>query len=154
MSCHVLAIIIILTSISLTHRYLNYSISKLQGQDTLGTIIFISQNIYGQCLAWNFVLSNWNHLHEILALYIPLTNLGSEFICSITEGFTTEYELQQVIYININIIGNYIESLFQVIDMYHDTGTETTAFLQAIEIIRGNIEWLDDILSGDLELRH
>lgn len=43
-------------------RYLNYSISQLRSQDTLSAITYISYNVYGRYLAWNFVRSNWQYL--------------------------------------------------------------------------------------------
>ena len=45
-------------------RYLNYSITRLRTQDTQSVIVYISRNIYGRYLAWNFVRSNWAYLSE------------------------------------------------------------------------------------------
>ena len=50
----------------LTYRYLNYSITKLRKQDTLSVLVYVSQNVHGRYLAWNFVRNNWNYISETL----------------------------------------------------------------------------------------
>ena len=45
-------------------RYLNYSVTKLRSQDTLSVIVYISRNIHGRYLVWNFVRNNWAYIAE------------------------------------------------------------------------------------------
>lgn len=45
-------------------RYLGYSLSKIRAQDTLSVIVYVSRNIQGRYLAWNFVRSKWPVLRE------------------------------------------------------------------------------------------
>lgn len=49
-----------LSSWCLCFRYLRYSLDpdKIRKQDTISTIILISNNAVGQLLAWNFVQAN------------------------------------------------------------------------------------------------
>lgn len=45
-------------------RYLEYSITKVRRQDSQSVIVYVSRNIHGRYLAWNFVRNNWNTLVE------------------------------------------------------------------------------------------
>jgi len=45
-------------------RYLNYSVTQLRTQDTLSVLVYVSRNVHGRYLAWNFVRSNWNYISE------------------------------------------------------------------------------------------
>ena len=45
-------------------RYLGYSVTKIRAQDTLSVIVYVSRNIQGRYLAWNFVRSKWPILRE------------------------------------------------------------------------------------------
>ena len=47
-----------------TPRYLNYSVTQLRTQDTLSVLVYVSRNVHGRYLAWNFVRSNWNYISE------------------------------------------------------------------------------------------
>ena len=58
----------------LTFRYLNYSITKLRKQDTLSVLVYVSQNVHGRYLAWNFARNNWNYISETLSYYIFITD--------------------------------------------------------------------------------
>ena len=51
----------------LTYRYLNYSITKLRKQDTLSVLVYVTQNVHGRYLAWNFARNNWNYISETLS---------------------------------------------------------------------------------------
>ena len=46
----------------LYHSYLEYSIdpSKVRTQDTTTVIAYVSANVYGRYLTWNFVRNNWS----------------------------------------------------------------------------------------------
>ena len=49
-------------------RYLNYSVTKLRSQDTLSVIVYISRNIHGRYLAWNFIRNNWSYIAKMYVI--------------------------------------------------------------------------------------
>lgn len=53
-----------MTMLTFSLRYLNYSITKIRSQDTLSVIIYISRNIHGRYLAWNFARNNWSYIRK------------------------------------------------------------------------------------------
>ena len=48
--------------VSCGFRYLKYSVTKLRPQDTLSVIVYVSRNIHGRYLAWNFIRNNWAYI--------------------------------------------------------------------------------------------
>jgi aminopeptidase N len=108
-------------------RYLEYSVnsSKVRTQDTTTVISYISANVYGRYITWNFVRNNWDFLSDHFG--------GGSFSFSrlikvVTSHFTTELELKEV------------ESFFAE---QPDLATGARAVRQATEIIRHNIQWLE-----------
>ena len=47
------------------HRYLNYSLTKVRSQDSLSVIVYVSRNIHGRYLAWNFVRANSDYILKV-----------------------------------------------------------------------------------------
>lgn len=105
-------------------RYLNYSITQIRSQDTRSVIRYVSANSHGKHLAWNFLRRNWPHLQKRYGEQISFGGL----INAVTGSFTTELELQEV------------EAFFT---KYSDKGTASRSFRQAIEVIKGNIAWVN-----------
>ncbi|CAI8057169.1 Aminopeptidase Ey, partial [Geodia barretti] len=79
----------------LLSRYLEYSIdpSKVRTQDTTTVIAYVSANVYGRYLTWNFVRNN-------SSLFLERHGGGSfsfsRLIKYVTGSFTTELELKEV----------------------------------------------------------
>ncbi|XP_064404394.1 aminopeptidase Ey-like [Halichondria panicea] len=119
------------------NRFLSYTLDRIRSQDQLSVIVYVSWNIHGRSLAWNFFRNNWEYL---------VTNFGRDgyfgrLIRYITQSFSTEFELQEVI---------------DFFSDHADASSATRSIKQAIETIRGNIDWINNnentlanILSGN-----
>jgi aminopeptidase N len=107
-------------------RYLEYAIntSKVRSQDATSVIGYVSGNVHGRYLAWNFFRSNWDY---ILKQYGEGSFGFSRLIKAVTAHFTTELEL------------NEVERFFQE---QANLGSGARAVRQSIEIIKRNIQWL------------
>jgi hypothetical protein len=113
------------------NKYLQYALTPVIRFQDIGTVInSVSSNIHGRYLAWNFFRGNWNKLNFY----------KSSIIKSLTQLFVTELELQEV------------ENFFKV---YPDAAQSTgLAVVQSIEVIKGNIKWLEvnqDVLENWLD---
>ncbi|XP_010001134.1 PREDICTED: uncharacterized protein LOC104393351 [Chaetura pelagica] len=77
------------------NRYLQYTLdpTKIRKQDATSTINSIAGNVVGQPLAWDFIRSNWK---TIFNQYGGGSFSFSRLILSVTERFSTEFELQQL----------------------------------------------------------
>ncbi|NXS50831.1 AMPN Aminopeptidase, partial [Balaeniceps rex] len=112
------------------NRYLQYTLdpSKIRRQDATATINSIASNVVGQPLAWDFIRGNWRTL---------FTQFGggsfsfSRLILSVTQRFSTEFELQQL-------------EQFKVDNQDIGFGSGTRALEQALERTRSNIKWVND----------
>jgi aminopeptidase N len=111
----------------LLSRYLEYSIdpSKVRTQDTTTVIAYVSANVYGRYLTWNFVRNSWS---LFLERYGGGSFSFSRLIKYVTGSFTTELELKEV------------ERFFSE---QGDQGSGARAVRQALEVIQRNILWLE-----------
>ncbi|EDV25745.1 uncharacterized protein TRIADDRAFT_35766 [Trichoplax adhaerens] len=110
------------------NRYLQWSINpaKIRSQDTTIVIDYISANIVGRPLAWDFVRQNWPYLRK--------TYGGSFFsfgrlIRSTAGRWASEFRLKQV------------QDFFKA---NPDVGSGATAVNQSQESIRNRIKWITD----------
>uniref|UniRef100_A0A672Q6S8 Aminopeptidase n=1 Tax=Sinocyclocheilus grahami TaxID=75366 RepID=A0A672Q6S8_SINGR len=80
----------------LLNRYLKYTLDpeKIRKQDATSTIISIASNVVGQPLAWDFVRANWEYIFN---QYGGGSFSFSNLINGVTNRFSTEFELQQVL---------------------------------------------------------
>ncbi|XP_068814489.1 aminopeptidase N [Struthio camelus] len=112
------------------NRYLQYTISpdKIRKQDATSTINSIARNVVGQSLAWDFIRSNWKIL---FGQYGGGSFSFSRLISSVTQRFSTEFELQQL-------------QQFKADNQDTGFGTGTRALEQALERTRANINWVNE----------
>ncbi|NWQ94769.1 AMPN Aminopeptidase, partial [Burhinus bistriatus] len=112
------------------NRYLQYTLDpkKIRKQDATATINSIASNVVGQPLAWDFIRGNWKTL---FSQYGGGSFSFSRLILSVTQRFSTEFELQQ---------------LEQFKEDNKDTGfgSGTRALEQALERTRANINWVKE----------
>ncbi|NWX15195.1 AMPN Aminopeptidase, partial [Aegotheles bennettii] len=110
------------------NRYLQYTLdpTKIRKQDATSTINSIASNVVGQPLAWDFIRSNWKTL---FSQYGGGSFSFSRLILSVTQRFSTEYELQQL-------------EQFKADNQDVGFGTGTRALEQALERTRANINWV------------
>ncbi|XP_062439841.1 aminopeptidase N [Rhea pennata] len=110
------------------NRYLQYTIdpTKIRKQDATSTINSIARNVVGQPLAWDFIRSNWKTL---FGQYGGGSFSFSRLISSVTQRFSTEFELQQL-------------EQFKVDNQDTGFGSGTRALEQALEKTRANINWV------------
>uniref|UniRef100_A0A671KT52 Aminopeptidase n=1 Tax=Sinocyclocheilus anshuiensis TaxID=1608454 RepID=A0A671KT52_9TELE len=106
----------------LLNRYLEFTIEPnlVRKQDVTFAIVYISGNVIGQPLVWDFVRANWEHITKD---YDDGSFLFGRLIQGITKKFSTEFDLQQV------------SSSFSF-------GTQ--AIEQAIEQTKANIKWVSE----------
>uniref|UniRef100_A0A663MSH5 Aminopeptidase n=1 Tax=Athene cunicularia TaxID=194338 RepID=A0A663MSH5_ATHCN len=111
-------------------RYLQYTLdpNKIRKQDATATINSIASNVVGQPLAWDFIRGNWRML---FSQYGGGSFSFSRLILSVTQRFSTEYELQQL-------------EQFKADNQDIGFGSGTRALEQALERTRANINWVKE----------
>ncbi|XP_026712274.1 aminopeptidase N [Athene cunicularia] len=112
------------------NRYLQYTLdpNKIRKQDATATINSIASNVVGQPLAWDFIRGNWRML---FSQYGGGSFSFSRLILSVTQRFSTEYELQQL-------------EQFKADNQDIGFGSGTRALEQALERTRANINWVKE----------
>ncbi|NXW64321.1 AMPN Aminopeptidase, partial [Eurystomus gularis] len=112
------------------NRYLQYTLdpSKIRKQDATSTINSIASNVVGQSLAWDFIRGNWRTL---FSQYGGGSFSFSRLILSVTQRFSTEFELQQL-------------EQFKADNQDIGFGSGTRALEQALERTRTNINWVKE----------
>ncbi|NWY04920.1 AMPN Aminopeptidase, partial [Nothoprocta ornata] len=112
------------------NRYLEYTIdpTKIRKQDATATINSIARNVVGQPLAWDFIRSHWKML---FGEYGGGSFSFSRLISSVTQRFSTEFELQQL-------------EQFKADNQDTGFGSGTRALEQALERTRANINWVKE----------
>ncbi|NWY55925.1 AMPN Aminopeptidase, partial [Chionis minor] len=112
------------------NRYLQYTLDpkKIRKQDATATINSIASNVVGQPLAWDFIRSNWKAL---FSQYGGGSFSFSRLILSVTQRFSTEFELQQL-------------EQFKKDNQDVGFGSGTRALEQALERTRANIKWVEE----------
>ncbi|NXN59363.1 AMPN Aminopeptidase, partial [Rynchops niger] len=111
-------------------RYLQYALDpkKIRKQDATATINSIASNVVGQPLAWDFIRGNWKTL---FSQYGGGSFSFSRLILSVTQRFSTEFELQQL-------------QQFKEDNQDVGFGSGTRALEQALERTRANINWVNE----------
>ncbi|XP_034437011.1 aminopeptidase N-like isoform X1 [Hippoglossus hippoglossus] len=114
----------------LLNRYLEYSLdpTKIRKQDATSTIQYISQNVVGMPLAWNFIRAKWSYIYQ---QYGRGSFSFSSLINGITRRFSTEFELQEL-------------KKFKEDNLHVGFGSATLALEQAIEKTTANIRWVTE----------
>ncbi|XP_063203100.1 aminopeptidase N [Chroicocephalus ridibundus] len=112
------------------NRYLQYTLDpkKIRKQDATATINSIASNVVGQPLAWDFIRGNWKTL---FSQYGGGSFSFSRLILSVTQRFSTEFELQQL-------------QQFKEDNQDVGFGSGTRALEQALERTRANINWVNE----------
>ncbi|NWT58912.1 AMPN Aminopeptidase, partial [Erythrocercus mccallii] len=110
------------------NRYLEYTLdpTKIRKQDATSTINSIASNVVGQPLAWDFIRGNWRTL---FSQYGGGSFSFSRLILSVTQRFSSEFELQQL-------------EQFKEDNQDIGFGSGTRALEQALERTRANIYWM------------
>uniref|UniRef100_A0A8C3RG10 Aminopeptidase n=1 Tax=Cyanoderma ruficeps TaxID=181631 RepID=A0A8C3RG10_9PASS len=118
------------TSPWILQRYLEYTLdpTKIRKQDATSTINSIASNVVGQSLAWDFIRGNWGTL---FSQYGGGSFSFSRLILSVTQRFSTEFELQQL-------------EQFKKDNQDIGFGSGTRALEQALERTRANINWVKE----------
>ncbi|NWY31069.1 AMPN Aminopeptidase, partial [Pheucticus melanocephalus] len=111
-------------------RYLQYTLdpTKIRKQDATSTINSIASNVVGQSLAWDFIRANWRTL---FTQYGGGSFSFSRLILSVTQRFSSEFELQQL-------------EQFKKDNQDIGFGSGTRALEQALERTRANIKWVEE----------
>ncbi|NXS87519.1 AMPN Aminopeptidase, partial [Erpornis zantholeuca] len=112
------------------NRYLQYTLdpAKIRKQDATSTINSIASNVVGQPLAWDFIRGNWRTL---FSQYGGGSFSFSRLILSVTQRFSSEFELQQL-------------EQFKKDNQDIGFGSGTRALEQALERTRANINWVKE----------
>ncbi|KFP11432.1 Glutamyl aminopeptidase, partial [Egretta garzetta] len=112
-------------NITLLDRYLKYiyNTSFIKSQDVFTVLRYISYNMYGKTMAWDWIRLNWENLVDRFT--INDRNLGR--IVTITQTFNTELQLWQM------------ENFFE---KYPNAGAGELPRRQSTEQVKNNIEWL------------
>ncbi|RLV92605.1 hypothetical protein DV515_00013726 [Chloebia gouldiae] len=110
--------------------YLQYTLdpTKIRKQDATSTINSIASNVVGQSLAWDFIRGNWRTL---FTQYGGGSFSFSRLILSVTQRFSSEFELQQL-------------EQFKKDNQDIGFGSGTRALEQALERTRANIIWVKE----------
>ncbi|XP_044047927.1 alanyl (membrane) aminopeptidase a [Siniperca chuatsi] len=105
----------------LLNRYLEYTLNpeKIRLMDVASTINYISKNVAGQALAWNFIRAHWE--------YVSLGD-GAMLIEGVTSRFSTQFELKEL----------------ERFATDNHLGPATRAVSQAIEQTQINIQWVSE----------
>ncbi|XP_059207862.1 aminopeptidase N-like [Centropristis striata] len=114
----------------LLNRYLEYTLdpTKIRKQDAISTIQYISRNVVGMPLAWNFVRARWSQIFQQFGTgSFSFPNL----VNGITKRFSTEFELQEL-------------KKFKEDNIHVGFGSATLALEQAIEKTTANIKWVTE----------
>lgn len=114
----------------LLNRYLEYTLdpTKIRKQDATSTIQYISRNVVGMPLAWNFVRAKWNLIFQ---QYGRGSFSFGNLVNGITKRFSTEFELQEL-------------KKFKEDNRHIGFGSATLALEQAIEKTTANIKWVTE----------
>ncbi|NXK52704.1 AMPE aminopeptidase, partial [Chauna torquata] len=114
-------------NITLLDRYLKYiyNTSFIKSQDVFTVLRYISYNIYGKTMAWDWIRLNWEYL--VGRFTINDRNLGR--IVTISQNFNTDLQLWQM------------ENFFE---KYPNAGAGESPRSQSIEQVKNNIEWLKE----------
>ncbi|NXX16101.1 AMPE aminopeptidase, partial [Podargus strigoides] len=112
-------------NVTLLDRYLTYvyNTSLIKSQDVFTVLRYISYNVYGKTMAWDWIRLNWEYLVDRFT--INDRTLGR--IVTITQNFNTELQLWQM------------ENFFE---KYPNAGAGESPRSQSIEQVKNNIEWL------------
>uniref|UniRef100_A0A671KT32 Aminopeptidase n=1 Tax=Sinocyclocheilus anshuiensis TaxID=1608454 RepID=A0A671KT32_9TELE len=114
----------------LLNRYLEFTIEPnlVRKQDVTFAIVYISGNVIGQPLVWDFVRANWEHITKD---YDDGSFLFGRLIQGITKKFSTEFDLQQLQRFKEDIAASSFSFGTQAIE-------------QAIEQTKANIKWVSE----------
>ncbi|KAM9817543.1 aminopeptidase N-like [Neosynchiropus ocellatus] len=121
----------------LLNRYLSYTLdpTKIRKQDATSTIGYISRNVIGMPLAWNFVREKWKLIFQQHGEYsFSFPNM----IKALTRRFSSEFELQEL-------------KRFQEDHAEAGFGSATQALEQAVETTAANIKWVSENKAEVLE---
>ncbi|NXI13533.1 AMPN Aminopeptidase, partial [Irena cyanogastra] len=112
------------------NRYLQYTLdpTKIRRQDATSTINSIASNVVGQPLVWDFIRGNWRTL---FTQYGGGSFSFSRLISSVTQRFSSEFELEQL-------------EQFKKDNEDIGFGSGTRALEQALERTRANINWVNE----------
>ncbi|NXJ09609.1 AMPE aminopeptidase, partial [Odontophorus gujanensis] len=115
------------TNIALLDRYLKYvyNSSLIKSQDVFTVVRYISYNIYGKTMAWDWIRLNWEYLVDRFT--INDRTLGR--IVTISQNFNTDLQLWQM------------ENFFE---KYPNAGAGQSSRSQSIEQVKNNIQWLKE----------
>ncbi|XP_015717477.1 glutamyl aminopeptidase [Coturnix japonica] len=115
------------TNITLLDRYLKYvyNSSLIKSQDVFTVLRYISYNMYGKTMAWDWIRLNWEYL--VGRFTINDRNLGR--IVTISQNFNTDLQLWQM------------ENFFE---KYPNAGAGELPRSQSIEQVKNNIQWLKE----------
>uniref|UniRef100_A0A3Q3EYU0 Aminopeptidase n=1 Tax=Labrus bergylta TaxID=56723 RepID=A0A3Q3EYU0_9LABR len=115
-------------TIWLLNRYLEYTLNPemIRLMDVASTINYISQNVAGQALAWNFIRAHWEYVRQ---------GHAASLIEGVTRRFSTQFELDEL-------------ERFAV-EYQLQSGSRVAE--QAIEQTRVNIEWISENKEAVLE---
>ncbi|KAK6318401.1 hypothetical protein J4Q44_G00116920 [Coregonus suidteri] len=114
----------------LLNKYLRYTLDsdKIRKQDATSVIVYISSNVEGQTLAWDFVTQNWEYMFTQYGVgSFSFANL----ISGVTMRFSTKTELEQL-------------QKFKEDNSEIGFGSGTLALEQATERTTANIKWVDE----------
>ncbi|XP_072192053.1 glutamyl aminopeptidase isoform X2 [Excalfactoria chinensis] len=114
-------------NITLLDRYLKYvyNSSLIKSQDVFTVLRYISYNMYGKTMAWDWIRLNWEYL--VGRFTINDRNLGR--IVTISQNFNTDLQLWQM------------ENFFE---KYPNAGAGELPRSQSIEQVKNNIQWLKE----------
>nr|XP_029524189.1 aminopeptidase N isoform X2 [Oncorhynchus nerka] len=114
----------------LLNKYLRYTLDsdKIRKQDATSVIVYISSNVQGQTLAWDFVTQNWEYM---FTQYGVGSFSYANLISGVTMRFSTKAELEQL-------------QKFKEDNSKIGFGSGTLALEQAIERTTANIKWVDE----------
>ena len=109
-------------------RFINLANNEtlIRSQDYFTALAYISRNPTGNTLVWNYIQANWTSLVKRFGLHSRYLGRLPKIV---TEGFTTEYQLNQV------------RTFFSA---NPEAGAGARARKQAVESIQNNINWLDN----------
>uniref|UniRef100_A0A8C1Q2P2 Aminopeptidase n=1 Tax=Cyprinus carpio TaxID=7962 RepID=A0A8C1Q2P2_CYPCA len=112
----------------LLNRYLEFTIDpkQVRKQDAAFAIVYISGNVIGQPLVWDFVRAKWE---QITKDYDDGSFFFGRLIQGITKKFSTEFELKQLQRLKEDIAASSFSFGTQAIE-------------QAIEKTKANIKWV------------
>ncbi|KAK5867984.1 hypothetical protein PBY51_012433 [Eleginops maclovinus] len=105
----------------LLSRYLDYTLDPdlIRLMDVSSVIRYVSKNVAGQALAWNFIRAHWE--------YVSQGNVAG-LIEVVTSRFSTQFELGEL----------------ERFEMDYDLGPAFRTVYQAIEQTRVNIQWISE----------